>query len=241
LFSKEDWKMTFSVLAKCERTGMFGMAIATRPIAIGAKCPFVRPHIGGLMVQANGDPRLGALGLKLLEMGYSAAKVLSELRESDGAENIEWRQITVIDKDGNTAASTGKQNEDWKGHIAKQNFCVAGNRLTSERTATAMAEAFENSPGEDLAERLLRSIEAGRDAGGQVAGQFSAALQVHNQRSYAWVDLRADEHNEPIAELRRLYTLYIPLIPYYQQRPTNPSMKRDDDWRTDLGIKGGPR
>ena len=98
--------MTFSVLAKCERTGMFGMAIATRPIAIGAKCPFVRPHIGGLMVQANGDPRLGALGLKLLEMGYSAAKVLSELCESDGAENIEWRQIMVIDKDGNTAVRT---------------------------------------------------------------------------------------------------------------------------------------
>ena len=233
--------MTFSVLAKCERTGMFGMAIATRPIAIGAKCPFVRPHIGGLMVQANGDPRLGALGLKLLETGYSAAKVLQDLAECDGAENIEWRQIMVIDKDGNTAARTGAQNEEWRGHIARKNFCVAGNRLTSEKTVTAMAEAFEKSAGEDLAERLIRALEAGRDAGGQVAGQFSSALQVHHQRSYAWVDLRVDEHNEPIAELRRLYGLYIPLIPYYQERPSNPSMPRDDDWRKALGIKGGPR
>ena len=220
---------------------MFGMAIATRPIAIGAKCPFVRPHIGGLMVQANGDPRLGALGLKLLETGYSAAKVLEELVESDGAQNIEWRQIMVIDKDGNTAARTGTDNEEWRGHIARKNFCVAGNRLANENVAAAMAAAFEKSATEDLAERLLRSLEAGRDAGGQVAGQYSSALQVHNQRSYAWVDLRVDEHNEPIAELRRLYHLYIPLIPYYQQRPANPSMPRDDDWRKKLGIAGGPR
>jgi uncharacterized Ntn-hydrolase superfamily protein len=233
--------MTFSVLAKCERTGMFGMAIATRPIAIGAKCPFVRPHIGGLMVQANGDPRLGALGLKLLETGYSAAKVLQELVESDGADNIEWRQVMVIDKDGNTAARTGADNEEWRGHIAKRNFCVAGNRLANDKVAAAMAAAFEKSENEDLAERLLRSLEAARNAGGQVAGQYSSALQVHNQRSYAWVDLRVDEHNEPIAELRRLYHLYIPLIPYYQQRPTNPSMPRDDDWRKKLGIAGGPR
>jgi uncharacterized Ntn-hydrolase superfamily protein len=193
------------------------------------------------MVQANGDPRLGALGLTMLEMGYSAAKVLQELAESDGAENIEWRQIMVIDKDGNTAVRTGTQNEEWRGHIARKNFCVAGNRLASEKTAADMAAAFEKSAGEELAERLLRALEAGRDAGGQVAGQYSSALQVHNHRSYAWVDLRVDEHNEPIAELRRLYHLYIPLIPYYQERPTNPSMPRDDDWRKKLGIAGGPR
>lgn len=232
--------MTFSVLGRCERTGMFGMAIATRPIAIGAKCPFIRPRIGGLVVQANGDPRLGPLGLKLLEMGFSAAKVLKELEQSDGERNIEWRQIMVIDKDGNTAGRTGRQNEEWRGHIAKPNFCVAGNRLSNDRVAQAMADGFEKSDGE-LADRLLISLEAGRDAGGQVAGQYSGALLVYNERSYAWVDLRADEHNEPVGELRRLYGLYLPLIPYYQARPSNPSMARDDDWRRDLGIEGGPR
>lgn len=232
--------MTFSVLARCERTGMFGMAIATRPIAIGAKCPFVRAKIGGLVVQANGDPRLGPLGLKLLEMGFSAEKVLKELMDSDGAGNIEWRQILVVDKDGRTACHTGKHNEVWGGHIARKNFVVAGNRLANDKVAQAMADGFEQSEGE-LAHRLLASLEAGRDAGGQVAGQYSAALQVHNERSYAWVDLRADEHDEPIGELRRLYNLYIPLIPYYQQRPSNPAMPRDDDWRKELGIQGGPR
>ncbi len=232
--------MTFSVLARCEHTGQFGMAIATRPIAIGAKCPFVRPHIGGLMVQANGDPRLGPLGLKLLEMGYSARKVLQELEASDGSDHIEWRQIMVIDKDGNTAARTGSQNEEWRGHIVKHNVCIAGNRLSNDRVALKMLDGFERADGE-LANRLLAAIEAGQDAGGQIAGQYSAALQVHHERSYALVDLRVDEHNEPIGELRRLYGLYKPLIPYYLQRPSNPSMKRDDDWRKDLGIKGGPR
>lgn len=233
--------MTFSILARCARTNMFGMAIATRPMAIGAKCPFVRPHIGGLMVQANGDPELGPLGLKLLEMGYSASKVLAELEASDGPDRIEWRQIAVIDRRGETAARTGRSNEDWKGHIAKQDVCALGNRLTSERTVTAMIDAFERDPAAELADRLLAALEAGRDVGGQVAGQHSAALLVYHRKSYAWVDLRADEHDEPVGELRRLYRLYVPLIPYYDQRPANPSLPRDDDWRKEKGIAGGPR
>lgn len=232
--------MTFSLLARCETTGQFGMAIATRPIAIGAKCPFVRPHIGGLVVQANGDPRLGPLGLRLLEMGYSAEKVLAEIIDSDGPANAPWRQILVIDKDGRTAGHTGTENELWRGHIAQKNVVVAGNRLTNEHVAPAMMAAFTDTQGE-LAHRLLAAIEAGRDAGGQVAGQYSSALIVHESRSYALVDLRVDEHDEPIGELRRLYGLYKPLIPYYLTRPQNPAMPRDDDWRRAKGIAGGPR
>jgi uncharacterized Ntn-hydrolase superfamily protein len=233
--------MTFSIVGRCERTGMTGVAIATRPMAIGAKCPFVRPHIGGLVVQANGDPRLGALGLRLLEMGYSARKVLDELKDSDGPERIEWRQIGVVDRDGRSAAHTGSNNEDWAGHVARRNVVACGNRLVNERVCTVMAERFEASGKLDLADRLLLALEDARDAGGQVAGQHSAALLVYHQRSYAWVDLRSDEHDEPIGELRRLYTLYVPLMTYYDQRPNNPSMPRDDDWRKELGIAGGPR
>lgn len=233
--------MTFSIIARCNLSGMFGIAIATRPMAIGAKCPHLKAGIGGLVVQANGDPRLGPFGLRLLETGYSAEKVLREIADSDGADNMRWRQIAVVDKDGRTAAHTGADNEDWKGHVSGPGFVALGNRLTSERTASAMGEAYEKSDGEDLAERLVRALEAGRDAGGQVAGQHSSALLVVNKKSYAWVDLRADEHDEPIGELRRLYGLYIPLIPYYDSRPTNPGMPRDDDWRRQTGVKGGPR
>jgi uncharacterized Ntn-hydrolase superfamily protein len=233
--------MTFSIIARCERSGMFGIAIATRPMAIGAKCPFLRPGIGGLVVQANGDPRLGPLGLKLLELGYSAEKVLQEIAQSDGPANMPWRQIAVIDKDGRTAVHTGASNEDWKGHVAKRNFVALGNRLTSQRTVEDMAAAFEAAPEQELAERILRALEAGRDAGGQVAGQHSAALLVYHRKSYAWVDLRADEHDEPVGELRRLYALYLPLQTYYDQRPSNPSLPRDDDWRREQGVHGGPR
>ena len=229
--------MTFSIVARCERTQMFGVAIATRPIAIGAKCPFVRAQVGALMVQANGDPRLGPLGLNLLEMGYSAEKVVDELCASDGEENIEWRQIGVVDKDGRSAARTGAHNEDWKGHVCRRNFVALGNRLTSERTVSAMADAFEASVADTLEERLMMAIEAGRDAGGQVKGQHSAALVVQNRKSYAWVDLRVDDSDEPVGELRRILELYKPLIPYYDSRPANPSLPRDDVWRVEQGLK----
>jgi len=222
--------MTFSVLARCEKTGQFGMAIATRPIAIGAKCPFVRPHIGGLMVQANGDPRLGPLGLKLLEMGYSARKVLQELEASDGPDHIEWRQIMVIDKDGNTAVRTGNQNEEWRGHLTRPNVCVAGNRLANDGVAQAMMDGFLQADGE-LAHRLLASIEAGRDAGGQPEGQNSAALRVHDHRPFPLVDLRVDLHDQPEQELRRLWDWFAPMVPYYAQRAYEPGVPRWWQWR----------
>ncbi len=105
--------MTFSVIGRCERTGMFGIAIATRPIAIGAKCPFLQAGVGALVVQANGDPRFGPLGLCMLEMGFSAPKVLAELEANDAF--IEWRQIAVVDRDGRVAVRTGERTRNGVG------------------------------------------------------------------------------------------------------------------------------
>jgi len=231
--------LTFSVIGRCERTGMFGIAIATRPPAIGAKCPHLKAGIGGLVVQANGDPRFGPLGLNMLEMGFSAPKVLRELEDND--EFIEWRQIAVVDRDGRIAVRTGNENEDWRGHETRPGFASLGNRLTSERTVTDMTKAWEKHESADLGDRLMACLEAGRDAGGQIAGQYSAALYVVNKRSYAWIDLRVDEHNEPVGELRRLLELYKPLIHYYDIRPSAPNMPRDDIWRKEKGIVGGSR
>lgn len=101
-------------------------------------------------------------------------------------------------------------------------------------------DGFEKAEGE-LAHKLVASLEARRDAGGQVAGQYASALIVHHERSFALVDLRVDENDEPIKELRRLHGLCKPLIPCYLRRPLNPSMPGDDDWRKTLGIPGGPR
>jgi uncharacterized Ntn-hydrolase superfamily protein len=208
---------------------MFGIAIATRPIAIGAKCPFLKPGMGAVLVQANGDPRFGPLGLDLLSMGYSAPKVLRELSDNDA--HREWRQVAVVDQEGRTAAWTGNESEDWKGHVAMDDFVSLGNRLTSERTVAAMVAVWETTAGEDLADRLMKCLEAGRDAGGQVGGAFSSALNVVHRKSYAWIDLRVDLNDEPVRELRRLYEHYKPLIPYYDRRPNHPDMPRDDIWR----------
>ena len=210
---------------------MFGIAIATRPIAIGAKCPFLRPGVGALTVQANGDPRFGPLGLDLLALGYGAGKVIKELRDNDP--HCEWRQVAVVDGEGRTAAWTGQESEDWKGHVLLPDFAALGNRLTSGKTVAAMVEMWEATRGAALGDRLMQCLEAGRDAGGQVGGAFSSALQVVNRRSYAWIDLRVDLHDGPVGELRRLYAHYKPLIPYYDLRPGNPDMPRDDVWRRD--------
>ena len=221
--------MTFAISARCPDSGKFGVAISTRPLAVGSRCPFVRPHLGVVVSMASTDPRLGPLGLRLLELGYSAQRVLDEIAASDP--HIEYRQVSVIDRDGNAVARTGKQNRDWSGHFCKPGMVAMGNALISERTASAMAETFQKSKGEDLEARLMLALEAGRDAGGQHGGQHSAALIVYRQQEYPLVDLRVDEHVEPIGELRRIFDRYRPHIEYYETRPWQPgAIGSEDDW-----------
>lgn len=214
---------TFSITARCERTGMLGVALATHAYAVGARCPHVRAAVGAVATQANTDPRLGILALNLLAMGYSAPRALAEVAASDP--HFEHRQVAIVDHDGNSAAQTGSANLDWAGHIIGRNFVAMGNYLTSARTAEAMAQSFQSTEGLglDLDERLLRAIEAGRDAGGQHKGQRSAALLVHNRESFPWVDLRVDLHEEPVGELRRIFDLFQGVKEHYTLRAIDPA------------------
>ena len=213
---------TFSITARCERTGRLGVGITTRAITVGSRCPFVKAGVGAVATQANTDPRLGAMALRLMEMGYSAPKALKELEASDPY--IEYRQLAVLDRDGNSAARTGKENQEWAGHIAERNYVAMGNVLLGLHVIEAMARSFEESRGEDLEERLLLTIEAGRDAGGQHGGQISSGLLVYDREEYPRVDLRVDEHPEPIGELRRIFCLYTPHIEFYNMRPKDPTI-----------------
>jgi uncharacterized Ntn-hydrolase superfamily protein len=178
--------------------------------------------------QAQTDPRLGPLGVRLLELGFSATKVIEELRASDP--HIEWRQLAVVDRDGRAAAYTGTLNKDWAGHVIGDNFVAMGNYLTSERTVTDMVSAYVSNRGEELAERLVRAIEAGRDAGGQHEGQHSAALLVYYRDEFAYYDIRADDHAEPAGELRRLFDKLRPLAPYFSLRAADPTFMSEDEW-----------
>ena len=144
---------TFTLLARCERTGLLGVAMCTSSISVGSRCPFGQARTGVGSVQACPDPRLRHLAIKLLNMGYSASKVLGELVGSDP--RIEYRQIGLVDKDGNTAAYTGPKNLPWAGHIIKDGYIAMGNALAGKQTIQAMVDALEASASESLEEPPL--------------------------------------------------------------------------------------
>ena len=214
---------TFSIVGRCARTGMLGVAVTTSDLAVGSRCPHVKPVAGAVATQATTDPRLGHLALRLLEMGYSAQRVIQELEASDPY--IERRQLGVVDRDGNSSARTGSLNQPWAGHIAGRNHVAVGNVLAGEQVVQAMADTFVGSEPESLEERLLKAMEAGQEAGGEARDgtpYHSAAVVVYGSLPFPLVDLRVDEHSEPLVELRRILGLYAPKIDYFALRASDP-------------------
>ena len=226
--------MTFAIAARCAQSGRFGVAISTRALAVTPRCVFIAPGVGLTVTMARTDPRLGPLGVNLLKLGYSSQRALAEIAASDP--NVEWRQLCVIDRDGNAVARTGSLNKNWSGAVTEKNLVAMGNNLKSERTAADMAKSWRANGALPFAERLLTALEAGRDAGGQNGGQNSAGLVVYDREIYPYVDLRVDAHDEPVAELRRVWKLYNPLADYYYGRPGDPeTFGREEEW---LGKQG---
>lgn len=220
--------MTFTVIGRCERTGMLGIGTATNALCVGVRVPFIQMRLGAVAIMAMADQRLGGMALRLLETGYKAPGVIDQLVKGDPY--AEYRQLGVVDDDGHSAARDGTENTPWTGHRIGKGYVVLGNALVGEEVVNAMEEAFLADRDEDLEERLMRAVEAGRDAGGQPKGQRSAALLVYEDKSFARVDLRVDVHNEPEAELRRIFDIYRPTIPYYNMRQVNPRVPGLDEW-----------
>jgi uncharacterized Ntn-hydrolase superfamily protein len=196
---------------------MIGFAGATSELAAGGRFPHAKAQIGAVITQALTNPYLGHLGIKLLETGYAPHKVLDEIVASDT--HVEFRQLGVMDRFGRTAARTGGNNADVAEHIAESNLIALGNRV-NEGVVGAIAEAFKAAIDEDLEERLMRALEAGRDV-----GQHISVLKVFDRDDLARVDLRVDWHRvDAIAKLRSHLNRYIPLIPYYAERPLHPTV-----------------
>lgn len=193
---------TFSIAARCDRTGMLGVAVSTAVPAVGAICPFVKPGVGAIATQSWVNPYLGIDGLKLLEQGKSAREALDLLIEGDAGRDD--RQLGIVDAKGRAAAYTGASCVDWAGHEIGEGFSVQGNMLVGAATIAQMAKAAEASRPLDLPERLMLVLEAGQTAGGDKRGKQSAALKIFNVEEYPWLDLRVDEHRNPVAELRRI-------------------------------------
>lgn len=194
---------TFSISARCERTGMLGVAVSTAVPAVGAICPFIAPDCGAISTQSWVNPYLGIDGIALLNKGMSAQAALDKLIADDPGRDV--RQVGIVDKAGRSAAHTGQNCVPWAGHLSGTNYAVQGNMLTGSSTVEAMVASFERSKELDLPERLIIVLEAGQIAGGDKRGRQSAAVKVFWKEDYPYLDLRVDEHRHPIAELRRVF------------------------------------
>src|SRR5919205_2130451 len=161
--------MTFTVVARCPRTGMLGVGTATRAYTVGLRVPFVRANLGVIAIMAIADQRLGPTGLRFLQLGYKAPGVIEQLVQSDPF--CEYRQLAVVDDDGLAAARTGSMNNDWAGHRIGDGYVVLGNAIRGEQVIDAMEASFLADPREDLEERLMRAVEAGGGGGGPPGGE----------------------------------------------------------------------
>ena len=213
--------MTFSIAGRCVRTGMVGVAITTSSIAVGARCPHVRAGAGAVATQNVTDPSYGPRILDMLSAGLDAKAALASALS--GQRFTEHRQITVVDSQGRTAGHSGARMLGTHGVTAGNSCIGAGNLLKSKAIPAAMTAAFERGETLHLAERLLRALEAGRDAGGEEGPTHSAALLVAHDLPFPLVDLRCDwDDADPVAGLRRLWTSYEPQMVAYRTRAINP-------------------
>ncbi len=218
--------MTYSIVARCPRTGQLGIAVASYSMAIGWYCDgAVRANTGVTLTQGFPNPRNNYLAINLLAQGHTAGQALADLigNDPDGA----YRQIAIVDRDNNAVAHSGAHLRKWAGHRIGKTFVSFGDGLAGQQVVDAMAAAFEAASPAGLDEQLFAALEAGRDAGGMAGAkgwlpERSAAVIVWGSRTHNEVDLRVDLHDRAINELRRIYVDYKPSIAYYEERARNP-------------------
>jgi uncharacterized Ntn-hydrolase superfamily protein len=194
--------MTWSIVAR-DASGAFGVAIASKFFAVGALCPHARSGVGALATQALVNPLLAAPALQGMAEQRDPAALLAALLGADAGSA--QRQFHMIDDRGRGAAHTGGDCIDWCGHTLRDGFSVAGNMLAGPQVIQATADSYAAQADLPFAERLITALAAGEAAGGDKRGKQAAALLVYNGQDYPALDLRVDDHAEPIAELRRLY------------------------------------
>jgi uncharacterized Ntn-hydrolase superfamily protein len=203
---------TYSIAACDLAAGQWGVAVESKFLAVGALCPFAEPHAGAIATQSYVNPRYGPDGLALLRQGLSANQVVEQLTSAD--EGRDQRQLGIVDGHGRAATYTGSECHDWAGGRTGEGFAAQGNILVSQATVDALADTFERTAGRPLVHRLLDCLDAAQAAGGDSRGQQSASvIVVEKNGGYAGlsdtvVDLRVDDHERPLEELRRLFGLH---------------------------------
>jgi uncharacterized Ntn-hydrolase superfamily protein len=224
--------MTFSLTGRCARTGMFGVIVTSSSPAVAARCAWVRGTVGAVSTQNITDPGLGIMGLDLMQQGFGAKKAMEMIV---GARAFsDYRQIALIDALGHTAHHSGAKTLGTNNVAQGNNAIAAGNLLSTPKVPEAMVASFEANADEHLAERLLRGLEAGLDAGGEEGDVKSVGVKVCHHHDWPICELRVDWHDEPIAELRRVWDVYRPQMDAYIMRALDP---RDTP---SYGVPGDP-
>jgi uncharacterized Ntn-hydrolase superfamily protein len=194
--------MTWSIVARDEKTGQLGIAVATCAFAVGARVPFIATGVGAVATQSFVNPFYGYRGIELLRAGAPAEDAIRILTEAD--EGRSQRQVHIMDRAGRIAAYTGDGCVDWCGHLIRDTFSVAGNMLAGPQVIERTAEVFAENGHLPLAQRFLAAMRAGEAAGGDKRGKQSAAMLIHDEEEYPLMDIRVDDHADPLAELARL-------------------------------------
>ena len=203
---------TYSIVAADLEAGQWGVSVQSKFLSVGSVVPWAEPHVGAVATQAYANPRYGPQGLDLLREGLSAQEVVDRLTGAD--DGRDHRQLGIVDAQGNAASYTGKECMDWAGGRTGDGYAAQGNILVSQETVDALAETFEASAGKPLAVRLIDCLAAAQEAGGDSRGQQSSALRVverdggYARMSDVVVELRVEDHECPIEELRRIYGLH---------------------------------
>jgi uncharacterized Ntn-hydrolase superfamily protein len=203
---------TYSIAACDLEARQWGVAVQSKFLSVGSVVPWAEPEVGAIATQAYANPSYGPNGLALLREGLSAAEVVERLTaEDDGRAE---RQLGIVDGQGRSASFTGPECNDWAGHRTGDCYAAQGNILVGAETVDALAATFEANPRLPLTQRLIECLAAAQAAGGDRRGQQSASLLVveknggYAQLSDILVDLRVDDHERPIQELRRIYGLH---------------------------------
>ena len=203
--------MTFSIVAYDPKNKEWGVAVQSKFVAVGSIVPFAKANVGAIATQALANTSYGPKGLQLLQSGLTASEVLEQVLKGDDL--MEERQVGIVDMKGKVASFTGKNCFEWAGHIVGKNFACQGNILASEKVVQGMADAYEDTSG-DLIEKFFSALETGQKNGGDRRGKESAAiLIVKKEGAYdggtdRYIDIRVDEHAEPIKELKKVFEIY---------------------------------
>ena len=214
--------MTFSITARCPRTGMFGIAVTSSSMAVAARCAFVRAGVGAVATQNITDPRLGPRGLELMASGAGARNALAAMLEEH--QHPDYRQLVLIDRAGGIAHHSGAKTLGCHNVVGRPGAVAAGNLLANERVPAAMIGAFENSLAEPLPTRLVAALQAGLEEGGEEGQIHSAGMVVADDADWPLVDLRVDWcDDDPIAELAAHWARWQPQMRDYVIRGLDPT------------------